>query len=401
MKIIHVVGARPNFMKIAPIIEAINQYNLSSRRPVRQILVHTGQHYDDRMSKLFFDELDIPKPDINLEVGSGSHAEQTAEIMKRFEKVCLSERPTHILVVGDVNSTIACALVATKLNIKVIHVEAGLRSFNRSMPEEINRILTDAISDYLFITEKNAEENLHKEGISRDKIFFVGNVMIDTLLKHREKAEKSKILDHLGLRKKLSMGTSRQVADYGLLTLHRPSNVDDPKTFRGMMEAIIEISKHLPIIFPVHPRTRKQIEELRSNKGFMPASKGKLKKSGIYCIDPLGYLDFLCLMSFARLVLTDSGGIQEETTVLGVPCVTLRDETERPITLTDGTNVLAGTKKENIIEKAFGVLTHKSKDRKRGQARPSQIPPLWDGKAAMRIVDILCQHSERRLVRGN
>lgn len=389
MKIIHVVGARPNFMKIAPIIEAINQYNLSSSRPIRQVLVHTGQHYDDRMSKLFFDELGISKPDINLEVGSASHAEQTAEIMKGFEKVCLSETPTHILVVGDVNSTIACALVASKLNIKIIHVEAGLRSFNRSMPEEINRILTDAISDYLFITEKSAEENLLREGIAKDKIFFVGNVMIDTLLKHRKKAETSKILDQLGLKKSRSTESLLETIGYGLLTLHRPSNVDDPQTFRDILEALIEISKELPIIFPVHPRTKIKMEEINFDSGFIHDSNGKIESSGIYFVDPLGYLDFLCLMSSAKLVLTDSGGIQEETTVLGVPCITLRDDTERPVTITDGTNVLGGTKKEAIVEATISVLNHYKEFKKRADNRLLRIPSLWDGQAAKRIVDIL------------
>lgn len=385
MKILHVVGARPNFMKIAPIVEAIEKQNRASNRPIDQRLVHTGQHYDARMSELFFNDLGIPKPDINLDVGSGTHAEQTAEIMKRFEKVCLSEGPTHLLVVGDVNSTIACALVAAKLGIKVIHVEAGLRSFNRSMPEEINRILTDAISDLLFVTERSAEENLRKEGIAREKIHFVGNVMIDTLLKHRYRAARLDLLARLGLKR----GASDRPVEYGLLTLHRPSNVDDPEIFSGILEAVAEIAKARPILFPVHPRTRRKIAafglpgQLRSG--------GAVDGPGLYGLDPLGYLEFLCLMSSARIVLTDSGGIQEETTVLGVPCVTLREETERPVTLTDGTNILAGVRKEKILEAAGAWLDQFSRS-----DRPGRIPPLWDGRAAERIVAVLNREAAKK-----
>ena len=374
MKLLNIVGARPNFMKIAPIIHALNNYNRSANRPIEHLLVHTGQHYDDKMSRLFFDDLNIPKPDIDLEVGSGSHAEQTAEIMKRFEKICLKECPTHILVVGDVNSTIACALTASKLGIKIVHVEAGLRSFDRTMPEEINRILTDAISDYLFITEKSAEENLLSEGISKEKIFFVGNVMIDTLLSHKERAKDSKILNQLGLK------NGSCASDYCVLTLHRPSNVDEKKNFENILYALNEISRRLPIIFPVHPRTRKKIEDFGFAKYF--SQKPKVTEQGIYSIEPLGYLDFLSLMSEAKIVLTDSGGIQEETTILGVPCITLRNNTERPVTVTDGTNIIAGTEKENIIEKSLSVLNSSKKD-------ISKTPPFWDGKASKRIVDAL------------
>lgn len=376
MKLLNIAGARPNFMKIAPIIHALNNYNRSAKRPIEHLLVHTGQHYDEKMSKLFFEDLNIPKPDIDLEVGSGSHAEQTAEIMKRFEKICLNERPTHILVVGDVNSTIACALVASKLCIKVIHVEAGLRSFDRTMPEEINRILTDAISDILFITEESAEKNLLREGIPKEKIFFAGNVMIDTLLKHRESAKSSLILNQLGLRN----GT--YASDYCVLTLHRPSNVDEKGNFENILYALLEVSRKLPIIFPVHPRTRKKIEEFGFTKHFIQEPKVKGDKTGICRIEPLGYLDFLSLMSEARLVLTDSGGIQEETTILGVPCITLRENTERPVTVTDGTNIIAGTEKENIIKKSFSVLNSNKRD-------ISKTPPFWDGRAAERIVGIL------------
>jgi len=380
MKIILVVGARPNFMKIAPIIDAIKEYNRTSGRLLKYCLVHTGQHYDEKMSKLFFDDLAIPKPDIDLEVGSASHAEQTAEIIKRFEKVCLQEKPTHVLVVGDVNSTIACALVASKLNIKIIHVEAGLRSFDRSMPEEINRILTDAISDYLFITEKSAEENLLKEGVAKEKIFFVGNVMIDTLLKHLQKARESSILDRLGLR------DGATCLPYGLLTLHRPSNVDDEKVFKNILEALIEIAKMIPVIFPVHPRTLGRIKEFKLEGHFAQCPVQK-KRPAIYCVEPQGYLDFLSLTSNARIVLTDSGGIQEETTVLGVPCVTLRENTERPVTVTDGTNILTGTQKTDIVRAAASIL--KDPD----SPAQKKVPPLWDGKAAKRIVEVMARMS--------
>lgn len=381
MKIIHVVGARPNFMKIAPIIDAITTYNLTSDRPINQTLVHTGQHYDEKLSNLFFEDLRIPEPDIDLEVGSASHAEQTAEIMKRFEHVLLRGKPDYVLVVGDVNSTIACALVAKKLGIKVIHVEAGLRSFDMTMPEEINRILTDAISDLLFITEKSAEKNLLREGIPREKIHFVGNVMIDTLLQHKEKAQESKILQQLGL------SIRNLTTPYALLTLHRPSNVDNKHTLQGILEALNEISKQIPIIFPAHPRTQKKIKEFGFEQCFSELStlnpQSSTLKNVIYSIDPMGYLDFISLMSNAKLVMTDSGGIQEETTVLGVPCVTLRKNTERPVTVTNGTNVIACTEKDNIIKMAISLLNHHSKPNEH------RIPPLWDGKAAERIVDII------------
>ncbi len=360
MKIICIVGARPNFMKIAPIMDAIKRHNQSSTSTIKYTLVHTGQHYDEKMSKLFFDDLGIPKPDLDLEVGSASHAAQTAEIMKKFEKVCLSEKPTHILVVGDVNSTIACALVASKLNIRIIHVEAGLRSFDRSMPEEINRILTDAISDMLFITEKSAEDNLRREGVSEDKIFFVGNVMIDTLLKHKEQARKSNILNVLNLEQQ----------NYAIITLHRPSNVDDPIMLKEITDALKEISLKIPLLFPVHPRTKNSIEKL----------DGDFNENITFC-DPLGYFDFLKVMSNARFMLTDSGGIQEETTVLGIPCLTIRDNTERPVTVSQGTNILVGTRKENIVQEAEDIL--------KGNTRNSMIPEFWDGKAAERIVEIL------------
>ncbi|HPQ44600.1 MAG TPA: UDP-N-acetylglucosamine 2-epimerase (non-hydrolyzing) [Syntrophales bacterium] len=388
IKICIVAGARPNFMKIAPIIEAIDTYNLTTDKRIDYYLVHTGQHYDQKMSELFFTNLGIPTPDINLEVGSASHAVQTAETIQRFEKVCLDQTPTHVLVVGDVNSTIACALVASKLGIKVVHVEAGLRSFDRDMPEEINRVLTDAISDFLFITEEDAFENLRNEGISPNKIYFVGNVMIDTLLKHKQKAQESEILGMLGLNHSPAT-KNRLTTDYCVLTLHRPSNVDNKETFQSIVEALTEISLHFPIIIPVHPRTRNRIREFGFMDLFIWPSNSTLPfktgSTGIYCIEPLGYLDFLQLTSHAKIVLTDSGGIQEESTILGIPCVTLRENTERPITVTHGTNVIAGVKKEKIIQATFSQL-NRYKD-----SGKLSIPPLWDGKASTRIVNILAR----------
>jgi len=377
MKLLNVAGARPNFMKVAPIIEAIESYNNSNSKKIEQLLIHTGQHYDQNMSRLFFHELGIPEPYVNLEVGSASHAEQTAEIMKRFEKICVSERPTHILVVGDVNSTIACSLVASKLRISVIHVEAGLRSFDRSMPEEINRVLTDAISDILFTTEESAKENLCNEGKSEKNIYFVGNVMIDTLLKHKEKAKTSNVLNRIGL----------QGSRYALLTLHRPSNVDDKKIFTQILEALLLIGKDTPIIFPIHPRSLMKVIEYGLEKYFnwmlyerSFSVSGINENNRIIAIQPQGYLDFLQLLSNSVLVLTDSGGIQEETTVLGIPCVTLRENTERPITITKGTNVLAGTDRDNIVRAAASQLS---------SPKMNLVPPLWDGKASERIVDVL------------
>lgn len=375
MKIVNIVGARPNFMKIAPLIREMRCHG-----GIAPILVHTGQHYDAAMAGQFFKDLDLPLPDISLEVGSGGHAYQTGEVMKRLEPILEKEKPDHVLVVGDVNSTLAAAITAAKLGISVVHVEAGLRSFDRSMPEEINRILIDVISDHLFVTEKSAMENLRNEGVSKEKIHFVGNVMIDTLLKHRERA---KDLD-LPVQLKLKRSSTGSMIQYGLLTLHRPSNVDDPSTFAGIFEAIQELARQMPILFPVHPRTRKTIDVLGFSRFVKPADKG-VEGPGLYGLDPLGYLEFLCLMSSARIVLTDSGGIQEETTVLGVPCVTLREGTERPVTLTDGTNVLAGVRREKILE-----ATRSSLDRYADPAaRSERVPPLWDGKAAQRIVAIL------------
>jgi len=360
IKIICVCGARPNFMKIAPIMRAFNQSG-----KFQTLLVHTGQHYDAKMSQLFFDELAIPKPDVNLEVGSGSHAVQTAEIMKRFEPVVLDFKPDYVLVVGDVNSTIACGLVAVKLGVKLIHVEAGLRSFDRSMPEEINRILTDSISDLLFVTEQSGVDNLKREGVNSDKVYLVGNVMIDTLLANRNKAEQSPILEQLGLEKR----------KYAVITLHRPSNVDCLEGLEKIIAAFEVIQKDLKLVFPIHPRTKKNIEG--------SALKGRVEAmQNLILLEPAGYLDFLKLTANAALVLTDSGGIQEETTILGIPCLTLRENTERPITITEGTNQLVKLTTQDILH-AYTKLKEKNFN------VSGRIPKFWDGKAADRIAEII------------
>lgn len=347
-------------MKIAPLMAELR------RRPVMATtLVHTGQHYDEKMSRSFFGDLGIPSPDINLEVGSGSHAAQTAEVMRRFEPVCLEQRPDWVVVVGDVNSTLACALVAAKLEIKVAHVEAGLRSFDRSMPEEINRVLTDAISDLLLVSEPSGVENLRNEGIPEKKIRLVGNVMIDTLMANRHRADESSILQSLGLRTR----------HYAVLTLHRPANVDRPETFSQILAALERIAQDQPIVFPVHPRSRKNISDMGLDRRIQAAKSIKL-------IEPLGYLDFLKLMADSALVLTDSGGIQEETTILGVPCLTLRENTERPVTISHGTNRLAGTATAGILQAYESIRTNPPSGRR---------PDLWDGGAAIRIVDCLIE----------
>jgi len=365
LKVLNIVGARPNFMKMAPIIEAMNKYP----EQIQHLLVHTGQHYDEKMSKAFFDDLGIPKPDINLEVGSGSHAEQTARIMVAFEKVCLQEKPDLVIVVGDVNSTMACTITAKKLGIRVAHVEAGLRSRDMGMPEEINRLCTDVLCDYLFTTDYLADENLRAEGVAAEKIFFVGNVMIDTLLKHRVMASGLDIGKRLGLKP----------GRYATLTMHRPSNVDDKATLQGILEALKEISGEFPIIFPIHPRTRKMAEQFGLSHYFNQSDKVQ----GIWLTEPLGYLDFLHLNMHARMVLTDSGGLQEETTVLGVPCITMRHNTERPITCEIGSNVLVGNDGKKILAAARKVLA--------GDAPKGQIPEKWDGHAAERIVEVLLE----------
>jgi len=356
IKIAAVVGARPNFMKVAPIWREIDK-----RGSFSKFLVHTGQHYDENMSRVFFEDLKLPKPDDYLGVGSAPHGEQTGKVMMAFEKVLDRERPGLVIVVGDVNSTMACSLVAVEMSIPVAHVEAGLRSFDRTMPEEINRMVTDIVADLLFTTCRDAGVNLLKENVDRNKIHFVGNVMIDSLLFYSTMADNSSILEKLSLKKN----------SYGLVTLHRPSNVDDLDMLQGILEALMIIGAKCPLVFPVHPRTMKML-------------KGKnieLPDEKLMLIEPVGYLDFLKLMKHSRIVLTDSGGIQEETTVLGVPCLTIRENTERPITIEVGTNVLAGTSKVRIIEEGLRALEHGSKNH--------DIPELWDGKASTRIVEVI------------
>jgi UDP-N-acetylglucosamine 2-epimerase (non-hydrolysing) len=379
IRLLSVVGARPNFMKIAPIID-----ELTKRPDVEHCLVHSGQHYDELLSGNFFADLGLPKPDVNLEAGSGSHAVQTAEIMRRIEPVLLDYKPQMVLVVGDVNSTLAAALTAVKLGIGVAHIEAGLRSFDLTMPEEINRKLTDAVSSLLFVTEQSGVENLRHEGVPSEKIFLVGNVMIDCLLRHRELAAKSPILDRLGVR--LNGSSCRP---YGVLTLHRPSNVDDPKTLQGILSAVSALAVELPVFFPVHPRTRKNIDGFGLGR-YLASAEGA-NRVGIVPLDPLGYLDFLSLNDRARIVLTDSGGVQEETTVLGVPCLTLRENTERPATVDHGSNQVVGVDPNRILAAARSILGEPA----RPSQRPPQRPPLWDGKAAPRIVAILREHLQR------
>lgn len=385
MKLMSIAGARPNFMKIASIADAIDHYNTT--RPsyftetIEHILVHTGQHYDEKMSKSFFDDLGIPKPDFNLEVGSASHAQQTAEIMKRFERVLLEKVPDVLLVVGDVNSTIACVLVAAKITYPeihrlrrpiIVHVEAGLRSFDNKMPEEINRILTDAVSDMLFVTEKSGVDNLGKEGCSSEKIHFVGNVMIDTLMYHLERARQSEVIEELGIS-----------APYGLITLHRPSNVDNPAVLQQLVDCFVTIAKDLNLVFPVHPRTRNNLAEFRLLEVLEQCDR-------ITLLPPLRYFDFLAMIDKAELLLTDSGGIQEETTYLGVPCITLRENTERPVTVEEGTNYLIGTEPQKILE-TYSLI-------RRGDGKDASVPQLWDGKAGKRIIEILVREYQQKLM---
>lgn len=363
-KIIVVAGARPNFMKVAPVIEALNEHP----DVFEHTLVHTGQHYDEAMSRSFFDALGLPKPDIDLEVGSGSHAQQTGRVMIEFEKVLLNNMPDLVVVVGDVNSTLACAVTARKLGVPVAHVEAGLRSRDMEMPEEINRLCTDVLCDYLFTTDEMASDNLRNEGVDDSKIYFVGNVMIDTLLKHREVAARDDTLASLGL----------DEGGYALVTLHRPSNVDDPATLKALMGVLMELSRELPVVFPVHPRTRARIE----HAGLAAPMESE---GGLMMLTPLGYIPFLNLVMHAKMVLTDSGGLQEETTVLGVPCLTLRHNTERPITCSQGTNRLVGNDPEAVKAAIDGILA--------GERRESVVPDKWDGRAAARIVELLLKQS--------
>ncbi len=367
VKVALIAGARPNFMKIAPIVHALSgRKEEAAARGVdlSLLIVHTGQHYDANMSDVFFRDLGIPAPDRHLGVGSGSHAVQTANIMTAFEKVALDDRPDLVVVVGDVNSTIACALTSKKLGIPVAHVEAGLRSFDEAMPEEINRRLTDAISDFLFVTEESGIRNLRNEGVALERIHLVGNVMIDTLLRNRSRIESGAATPSPAVREFCDRGSR-----YAVLTLHRPSNVDRQETLTPLWEAIEKVSARIPVLFPVHPRTRSRIREFGLGSG------------GITFVEPMGYIDMLYAVKGATLVLTDSGGLQEETTVLGVPCVTIRENTERPATVDVGTNYLVGTRPEAIVSTSLEVLS--------GNAKRGGIPPLWDGRAAERISEII------------
>jgi UDP-N-acetylglucosamine 2-epimerase (non-hydrolysing) len=359
LRIINVVGARPNFMKIAPVID-----EMRSHARIEPLLVHTGQHYDESMSESFFEDLRIPRPDINLEVGSGSHSEQTARVMIAFEQVLMKHPADWVVVVGDVNSTMAAAIVAAKQLVRVAHVEAGLRSFDRTMPEEINRVVTDALASLLLTPSRDANENLLREGAAPENIRFVGNVMIDSLFRQLERARTSQVLGRLGL----------EPGKFCAMTLHRPSNVDVKETLSGILDALEVIAERLPIVFPIHPRTRERLEQFGLRERVH-------RQRSVVLTEPLGYLDFLHLYSNSRLVLTDSGGLQEETTVLGIPCLTLRTNTERPITITEGTNKLVGSNPDLIKREALAALD-----------RPSpapHAPELWDGHAAARIVEAL------------
>jgi UDP-N-acetylglucosamine 2-epimerase (non-hydrolysing) len=361
MKSIHLIaGARPNFMKIAPLVRAMD----ARKSEISYKIVHTGQHYDRAMSDVFFEELGIPQPDHHLGCGGGSHAEQTAKIMVAYENLCLEEKPDIVVVVGDVNSTLACSIVAKKLHITVAHVEAGLRSGDRSMPEEINRLVTDAISDLFFVTEPSGVEHLLREGQPAAAIHHVGHVMVDNVIFQKERLERE------GLAEGHSIGFKAVHPQYGVVTLHRPSNVDEPETFTNIARALREISGQLPLVFPVHPRTRQNMEKFGINLG-----------PDVTLLDPMAYMDFLNLWKDARVVLTDSGGLQEETTALGVPCITLRENTERPITIQEGTNVLVGTDPVAILGEAERVLD--------GRTKTGRRPKLWDGRAAERIAEIL------------
>jgi UDP-N-acetylglucosamine 2-epimerase (non-hydrolysing) len=367
MKIISVVGARPNFMKVAPIDLALKNFLIDHPKlNIEHLICHTGQHYDEKMSKIFFNELNLPKPDYYLGVGGGSHAEQTARIMIEFEKALLKENPDLVIVVGDVNSTVACSLTAVKLGIKVAHVEAGLRSFDRSMPEEINRILTDSISDYLFVTEISGLENLKHEGVPDNKIYFVGHVMIDSLIRYLPTIDTNVMLS---LSKHgITFGSEQFV----LVTMHRPSNVDFKDKLTDMLDMLNRLAQKRKVIFPIHPRTKQNIEKFGLNKRLNP---------NLIITDPIGYLDFIALIKYAEVILTDSGGIQEESTYLGVQCVTIRTSTERPVTVEVGTNHLVG---DDFIEAERVVNEILSGKKKKGK-----IPELWDGKASDRIIEIL------------
>ena len=353
-----VVGARPNFMKAASLVRRLAERELTCT------LLHTGQHYDDELSRVFFDELQLPAPDIYLGVGSGSHAEQTARVMLGFEKELLRINPSVVVVVGDVNSTLASSLVAAKEHFPVAHVEAGLRSFDRRMPEEINRIICDHLSTYLFTTARDADENLIREGIPSERIFFVGNTMIDTLLRFRDRIQANEAPARFGV----------QPGTYAVATLHRPENVDDYKSLAGIVEALLVLARCLPVVFPVHPRTEQNLARFGLDQILASEPQMRLHRS-------VGYVDFVGLCADARLVVTDSGGVQEETTVLGVPCLTVRESTERPVTVLEGTNLVVGNDPERLVEEALTILE--------GPTRPARVPELWDGRAGDRIVDLL------------
>lgn len=365
MRIVHVAGARPNFMKVAPVMDALGR-----RAGVSQFLIHTGQHYDANMSEIFFTQLGLPAPDINLGVGSGSHAAQTAQIMTKIEAVLIENKPDMVMVYGDINSTVAAALVCAKLLIPVAHVEAGLRSFDRTMPEEINRIVTDQLADLLFTPSIDGDENLLHEGKPREQIRLVGNVMIDTLVRLKERATAMHSPQQVAGKYNISPGTIAN--GYGLVTLHRPSNVDDPVMLNKIIKTLSELSRDLPMVFPIHPRTYRRLKSLGL----------RVDDRDVFLIEPVGYLEFLALQQGATVVITDSGGIQEETTYLGIPCLTIRGNTERPVTVTVGTNTLVGTNMDRMKAELFNILN--------GDARKGAIPPLWDGKTSERIANIVC-----------
>ncbi|MGB8538258.1 MAG: UDP-N-acetylglucosamine 2-epimerase (non-hydrolyzing) [Acidobacteriaceae bacterium] len=380
LKIMSIVGARPNMMKVAPLLAELRRHD-----ELEPVLVHTGQHYDYSMSQVFFDQLGVPPPDYNLDVGSGPHYAQTAEIMRKFGDLVQQDRPDMVLVAGDVNSTIACALVAAKERIPIAHVEAGLRSFDRSMPEEINRILTDALSDLLFTTEESANRNLANEGVAPDKVFFVGNLMIDSLVRALKIARPSSLRSELGLRAK----------PYVVLTLHRPSNVDHGDELKRTLEAIAEIAERIPVVFPAHPRTARNIEaagEAAGPSAVRVWKGGLLPSRGLWMMPPASYLDFLDLIRHAVMVITDSGGVQEETTFLGVPCLTYRENTERPVTVSVGTNRVVGCDPQQLLLSALETLENANHN----HDRPTPIrPPLWDGRTAPRIVRVLKEAYQR------
>lgn len=379
-KIVHVVGARPNYMKVGPLFKTIEKHNRSfPNQGIEQYIVHTGQHYGPEMSELFFSELDMPKPFMNLGVGSGSHAFQTANTMLSFEKVLEELKPELVVVVGDVNSTLACAITAKKIGIKIAHIEAGLRSFDRSMPEEINRVLVDSISDLLFTTEYTANENLKNEGIDTEKIFFVGNIMVDSLVSHINRAHKLKTLEKIGISK-----NGHSPPHYGLLTMHRPSNVNNAKILTGLLETVSLLSKEIPIIFPAHPRVAKQISRMNLDQNFRNKDGQITDKMGFSMTKPLSYLDMLNLMQSALFVITDSGGIQEETTFLGIPCLTIRENTERPVTIQSGTNILVGQDPRRLGNEVKKIIS--------GKKKSGFVPPLWDGKTSFRILEVVLQH---------